>query len=49
MHIHFSPVMVKIINPFHIVLSFYSAVYHCLHVPSLYDTMLSAASAVPIP
>jgi hypothetical protein len=47
MHIHFSPEMVKFINPFHIVLSVYLAVYHCLHVPSLYDPMSSVPSSVP--
>lgn len=47
MYIHFSPEIVKIINPFHTVLSFYSAVYHCLYVPSLHDPMLSVPSAVP--
>jgi hypothetical protein len=47
MYIHFSPEMVKIINPFYTVLSFYSAVYLCLHIPSLYDPMLSVPSAVP--
>jgi hypothetical protein len=47
MYIHFSTDTVKIINPFHIVLSFYSLVYHCLHVPSLHDLMFSVPSAVP--